>query len=234
MVRGKQKREGHEESEETLRTILRVAQRLFMEYGYRAVTTRQIADACGLTQPALYHYFSDKQELYVAMMHEEVAKMRAALERIARRGEGVDERLRRVVIYLLNTTQHDIDIMLHDIRHELSAEARATLANIFQTGIVAPIATIFADGIEEGVLRDAAHDGVEAVTAVYLLLSMISRQPDRSRERESGVSHRWQGATGVAASDEQLAAMIVRVLLHGLAYPRVEDAEIDTGSHLTE
>ena len=223
MARGKQKRAEHEESEETLHTILRVAQRLFMEHGYRTVTTRQIADACGLTQPALYHYFSDKQELYVAIMHEEVAKMRAALERIARRGDSVDERLRRVVVYLLNTAQHDMDIMLHDIRHELSAEARDTLASIFQTGVVAPIATIFADGIAEGVLRDVAHDGANAVTATYLLLSMISRLPDRSGERESGASRHWQSATGPVAgpppatSDDQLAAMIVRILLHGLA-----------------
>src|SRR5579884_1347641 len=127
MVREQQRRtvqgqsQSREDAEETLRTILRTAQQLFMEYGYRAVTTRQIASACGLTQPALYHYFRDKQELYLAMMHEEVAKMRAALERMARRGESVAERLQRIVVYLLNSGQHDLDIMLHDIRHELSA-----------------------------------------------------------------------------------------------------------------
>lgn len=217
----------HEDAEETLRTILRTAQQLFMEFGYRAVTTRQIASACGLTQPALYHYFHDKQELYVAIMHEEVAKMRATLERIARRGDSVSERLRHVVIYLLNNAQHDMDIMLHDIRHELSTEARATLASIFQTGIVAPIASIFVAASEEGLLRDRQHGGVEAITAAYLLLSMISRQPDRDsvRERESA-GEAQADQSMLFASDEQRASMIVRVLLHGLAYPQQEDENV--------
>ncbi len=229
MVRG-QRRSGREQqfedAEETLRTILRTAQQLFMEFGYRAVTTRQIAGACGLTQPALYHYFHDKQELYVAMMHEEVAKMRAALERMARRGESVAERLQRIVVYLLNSGQHDLDIMLHDIRHELSAEARATLASIFRTGIVAPIASVFAAGIEEGLLRDREHGGVDAITAAYLLLSMIARQPGaRPDERAPGEDAAQQSHSILFADDEQRASMIVRVLLHGLAYPdrEVED-----------
>src|SRR5579884_975876 len=189
MVRGQRssgREQQFEDAEETLRTILRTAQQLFMEFGYRAVTTRQIAGACGLTQPALYHYFHDKQELYVAMMHEEVAKMRAALERIGRRGESVSERLQRVTLYLLNSSQHDMDIMLHDIRHELSSEAQTALASLFQTGIVAPIASIFIAGMEEGSLRDLEHGGVEANTAAYLLLSMIARQPDRARSEQGG------------------------------------------------
>src|SRR5579875_1973999 len=208
MVRGQQRRTGQgqnrEEAEETLRTILRTAQRLFMEYGYRAVTTRQIASACGLTQPALYHYFHDKQELYVVMMHEEVAKMRAALERIA--------------TYLLNSSQHDMDIMLHDIRHELSAEARATLASIFQTGIVAPVASVFTAGIEEGLLRDQERGGVDAITATYLFLSMLARQPDREGPQERATH--GTGHSTIFAGDEQRASMVVRVLLHGLAYPQ--------------
>ncbi len=222
MVRRQQKRTGQgqnrEEAEETLRTILRTAQRLFMEYGYRAVTTRQIASACGLTQPALYHYFHDKQELYVAMMHEEVAKMRAALERIARRGESITERLESMATYLLNSSQHDMDIMLHDIRHELSAEARATLASIFQTGIVAPVASVFTAGIEEGLLRDQERGGVDAITATYLFLSMLARQPDREGPQERATH--GTGHSTIFAGDEQRASMVVRVLLHGLAYPQ--------------
>lgn len=229
MVRGQRRsaREPQfEDAEETLHTILRTAQQLFMELGYRAVTTRQIASACGLTQPALYHYFHDKQELYVAMMHEEVAKMRAALERIARRGESISERLQRIVVYLLNSGQHDLDIMLHDIRHELSEEAQATLANIFRTGIVAPIASVFAAGIEEGLLRDREHGGVDAITAAYLLLSMIARQPGGGRpgEREGSEQARQQGHSILFAGDEQRASTIVRVLLYGLAYP---DREVE-------
>ena len=205
MSRVQRKRVSHEEAEETRRTILRVAQKLFMEYGYRAVTTRQIADACGLTQPALYHYFGDKEALYVAMAQEELAKTKAALERLVHRKESLEERLRRVAMYLVASTQHDINPMLHDIRHELTPEAQSTLDVAFHMSMISPIASIFEDGLRTGLLLDRQHGGAEAVTAAYLLLSLISNVIAR---RESSVSQ---------VNDGELVDLIVHVLLHGLA-----------------
>src|SRR5690349_3359337 len=51
------------EREETAKLILQAARQLFMAHGYRAVSTRQVAEAVGLTQPALYHHFATKEEL---------------------------------------------------------------------------------------------------------------------------------------------------------------------------
>jgi len=45
---------------ETRKVVLQAARRLFLEFGFHAVSTRQIAEACGLTQPALYHHFANK------------------------------------------------------------------------------------------------------------------------------------------------------------------------------
>ena len=215
MVRGQRKHHAtREEAEETKRTILLVAQRLFMEYGYRAVSTRQLADACGLTQPALYHYFADKQDLYVAMVLDEVAKLKAALERIAGRHEGIDDRLRRAVTYLLSNTQHDLSMMLHDIRHELSVERQAVLDEAFQTGVISPIASIFRDGLEQGLLRNSQHGGIEAYAATYLLMNLVSHY---TRRVTTSTSH--TGQTLYGGSDAERADLIVRVLLYGLAYP---------------
>lgn len=175
MPRGQRKPLPSEEAEETRRTILRTAQELFMKQGYRAVSTRQIADACGLTQPALYHYFADKQNLYVAVMKEDMAETQAALERIARRQESVKERLQRVVRYLLGKTQQDMNMMMHDIRQELDAQAQVVLSQLFQNGIIAPIASIFEEGIQQGFLRGEQAGGLNATTASYLFMSMLSR-----------------------------------------------------------
>ncbi|HLH63904.1 MAG TPA: TetR/AcrR family transcriptional regulator [Ktedonobacteraceae bacterium] len=204
-----------EEAEETRNTILRVAQQLFMELGYRSVTTRQIADACGLTQPALYHYFADKQELYVAMAQEELAKTRAALERLASRGDSIDERLRRAALYLLSATRHDHAQLLHDIRHELSPEARATLNEAFMAGIVSPIASIFEDGLAKGLLRSRQQRGTDAVTATFLFMSMIS-QFLAGQHGSSAL------ASGLAGSASDIARLIVQVILHGLTRPQAE------------
>ena len=210
-----------EEAEETKRTILRTAQQLFMEYGYRAVSTRQLADACGLTQPALYHHFADKQDLYVAMVQEEVAKLRAALERIAGRNEGVEERLRKTIAYLLSNTQHDLVLMLHDIRHELTPARQAILDEAFQVGVIRPIATIFEDGLQQGLLRTIQHGGITSHIATFLLLNMISpftRRPSVSSP--AATSQR----TAQHGSDAELATMLVQVLLYGVAYPPKQDS----------
>jgi AcrR family transcriptional regulator len=197
-------REESERSEETRRAILRVAQQLFMEHGYRAVSTRQIADACGLTQPALYHYFTDKQDLYVAVVREELARTQAALERIAGRGEAVEERLRKSVLFLLSAAAHDHMLMLHDIRYELNARQRAALNDEFQSNMIAPLASIFADGMQQGLLRDQQNGGLAPAAAAYLLLNMVA-----------GFLTGTPAPGGAAGNDT--AGLIVRLLLHGLA-----------------
>ncbi|HVB20623.1 MAG TPA: TetR/AcrR family transcriptional regulator [Ktedonobacteraceae bacterium] len=200
----RRKQSTHEDAEKTRRNIVRIAQQLFMEYGFRAVSTRQIAAICGLTQPALYHHFADKQDLYVAMAQEEVAKLRVALERIVQQNEGMEKRLQEVMLYLLGTTQHDLHLMLHDVRHELTPERRNLLNQAFQAGVVGPIASIFEDGLRQGLLRDQQHGGVDALTSAYLFLNMVSAHLPQS------------GHTNRVTSDAEMAQKIVYVLLHGI------------------
>ena len=191
--------------QETRRLILSKAQQLFMEHGYRAVSTRKIAESCGLTQPALYHHFRDKQELYVAMALEELAKTRTALERIVRWGEPIQERLLHSAMYLVSITQHDLNLMLHDIRSELEPEARATLNEAFRASIVAPIASLFAEGITGGQFRDARHDGCDPVTAAFLFMSLVSNIVSNEQRGDALLSEREQ------------ARQMIHILLHGLS-----------------
>ena len=211
MTRGTRRHSGQMENEETRSTILRVAQELFMEYGYRAISTRQIADACGLTQPALYHHFTDKQQLYAAMAREELAKTGAALEPIARREESVEERLNQVARYLLNTTRHDLSQMLHDIRHELDEETRISLTLAFQSGIIQPLSTIFNDGLSAGILKTPEQGGLDPVIALYLFLSMVSQFLSNRRGENLAT------VQGRDVSVPDAATMIARTLLYGLA-----------------
>ncbi len=109
-----------ERTEETRQQILRKASVLFMELGYRAVSTRMVANACGLTQPALYHHFSGKQDLYVAVVMEELARLRHGLSAILRQDGTGRERLARTASFLTERTDVDHALMAHDIRWELS------------------------------------------------------------------------------------------------------------------
>ena len=55
---------------ERRRQLLEVAARLFAERGYRGATTKQLADAAGITEPILYRHFEDKLDLFVTLIDE--------------------------------------------------------------------------------------------------------------------------------------------------------------------
>lgn len=61
---GRKKRgEGHTRREE----ILQAAKELFLEQGYDSTTIRRIADRVGVSAPALYLYFQDKEQMMLAL-----------------------------------------------------------------------------------------------------------------------------------------------------------------------
>lgn len=48
--------------------IIREATRLFSEDGYDKVTIKQLADACGITEPALYRHYPSKEAIYDSVL----------------------------------------------------------------------------------------------------------------------------------------------------------------------
>lgn len=59
----KRRGEGHTRRDE----ILQAAKKLFLQEGYEATTIRKIADRVGVSAPALYLYFADKEAILLAL-----------------------------------------------------------------------------------------------------------------------------------------------------------------------
>lgn len=59
--------------------ILDTSAKLFSQQGYNDVSIRDIAQACGMTNAALYYYFKNKEDLFLAMLQRDHAKSVAAL-----------------------------------------------------------------------------------------------------------------------------------------------------------
>ena len=95
--------------------ILRVAERLFAERGYRSVTVRDIADAAHVTHPLIYHYFGSKRGLLAAVLAESQARMRAVAERGGTAQEAILDLVRNFVVndrtYVLTLTRAFADRM---------------------------------------------------------------------------------------------------------------------------
>ncbi len=166
-------KESLDKVQETRQTIIRTAHKLFMQYGYRAVSTRQIADSCGLTQPALYHHFSNKQSLYIEVIRETVTTTRTALERIIKRPISLHERLREIVYYMMLNSPEDLNQMFHDIRQELSEDLQSMIEKWWKDGYLYPITSLFEEGRESGFFSKGEDQKIEIEPLTYLFLGFV-------------------------------------------------------------
>lgn len=198
-----------EERDETARAIVAAARRLFMAHGYRAVTTRQVAEAVGLTQPALYHHFATKEELYVAVALHELGRLRAGIERLAGRDTPWAARLHDIARFMLTTVDYDFPMMYHDMGTELGVAARERLGAAFYGGIIGPLAALFAEGERAGEVRDEGREGLGAADDAGLFMALVAH----FLERPVGTGE----ARGARTSGDATATLLMGVLLHGVS-----------------
>jgi AcrR family transcriptional regulator len=59
-----------ERAERSRRAILDAALRLFSTQGFRSTSTRDIANAAGISTGALYHHFADKELIFQSLLDE--------------------------------------------------------------------------------------------------------------------------------------------------------------------
>src|ERR1700743_3328505 len=86
----KKRGEGHTRRDE----ILLAAKKLFLKEGYEATTIRRIADEVGVSAPALYLYFKDKEAIMLALCDQTFGFMLDELAEIDKPGAPPVEKLR--------------------------------------------------------------------------------------------------------------------------------------------
>ena len=191
-------------SSETRKKIVKVAHELFMELGYRAVSTRRIAEACGITQPSLYHHFANKKAIYMEVIRTELFETKSALTRIIKRfHDDMEECLFQVAYYLLINKPSSMGQMFHDIEKELDQEHQIQIQKWWTESYRDPVASIFEKGIEDKKLRDPSQFGSYPVSSAYLLLGLIASKNTDYKMKESKA--------------KEQARFYTNVILHGLS-----------------
>jgi TetR/AcrR family transcriptional regulator, cholesterol catabolism regulator len=74
--------------------ILAEACRLFAERGFDGTSIRDIANAVGISNAALYHYFADKNELFARIVIDVIERMVGFTESRIREGDTAETKLR--------------------------------------------------------------------------------------------------------------------------------------------
>ena len=109
--------------------ILKVAMRLFSQRGFRGTTTKEIAQAAGVSEAMVFRHFATKEELYSAILdhkaclHDDLDPLQKVAEAIRRK----DDRAVFEGLALDALNQHDRDpefqrLLLHSAleQHELA------------------------------------------------------------------------------------------------------------------
>lgn len=123
---------GHAGTEQSTEDwILAIAERLFAQYGYEGVSTKQLAAEAGLTIGAIYHYFSGKDEVYSAAIKRAFATKAVLPEEIKKSTEHPERKLSRLVAWFAGSILFDKSIGLLLQRELLNprADAKALLGS---------------------------------------------------------------------------------------------------------
>ncbi|HET9133453.1 MAG TPA: TetR/AcrR family transcriptional regulator [Gemmatimonadales bacterium] len=94
---------------ETRNRILDAARALFVEHGIEQTTVRAIAGAVGITAPALYHHFPDKDALVRELVLTDMRRLGAVFARVMRVADPVERLVELGLAYVrfgLENPQH--------------------------------------------------------------------------------------------------------------------------------
>ncbi|WP_027369505.1 TetR/AcrR family transcriptional regulator [Desulfovermiculus halophilus] len=114
--------EQYEELHETARIILREAHELFYEKGYEKSSMREIAERVGISKAAMYHHFTNKEEMLYTLCLVAGNLVYSSLQQAIRRNQDLnvpikdqltDILLEYTTSYLQNKNFNKI--LLHDI-----------------------------------------------------------------------------------------------------------------------
>ena len=190
----------------TREQILARAAKLFARQGYTATSMNEVALACGVTKPSLYHYVADKQQLLAEIAAGHIERLEALVRETgdASSAEGLapEPRLRRLIESFLRAyadAQAEHRVLTDDVRFLPAADRQRILDG--ERRVVAA----FADAVTAA-RPELRRDGLDKPLTM-LLFGMMNWM------------FTWLSPTG-AWSHADLAPVVADLFFGGLAAVR--------------
>jgi AcrR family transcriptional regulator len=181
--------------------ILAQARQLFFARGYHGVSVRDIVQACGLSNAALYHHFGSKDHLFVEVFEGHIAQIMLQLRAAAAVEGSCRERLSTMAeayARIMLESQSELQALHRDLT-ACDTDERQRLLFDAQWQIPSLFAAVIEEGMAAGEVR-----AVDAQRVSMLLMGMVL----------SLVLHRrFEAADGTLADDIKL---IMQTLFEGI------------------
>lgn len=165
-------------------SILETSAKLFGEKGYKGVSIRDIAQACGLTNAALYYHFKNKDDLYLAVLQDAHERAVATLDEAARSGGSLRSRLKQLVdryFEVMLAQRQSFQMLWRDLKNVDDVRASKLYANM-RAGFMRPIReTIEAAQAKGEMVGGDAQLYARLLHGMMIALTFEGRQNSKAR-----------------------------------------------------
>lgn len=155
--------------------ILDEARDQFLTKGFAATSMQEIADAVGMTKPALYYHFRDKQDLLVAVLGREMEDGKRAFLASLAEHETMVERLAFGARWCFTRIKGDLGRLMSDM-HRVLAPDRVHQFKCSHPMPVDLVAQVLREGKESGELVDPEDPELLARLFVGMIFGQLAMQ----------------------------------------------------------
>ena len=181
--------------------VLDAAEKLFMERGYASVTMRDIADALGVKQAALYYHAPNgKEQLYREVLTRNMTRQREGLEKaIANATPDLEAQLSAIADWLVEQAPVDMMRMVRSDAIQISpAYAQEVIQQVDQS-MMQPIVRVVRAAQERGEVRPIVPEMIAGM--VLAIVNWVVYFDSTQRFRVSG---------------KVMMRQVIDIMLHGI------------------
>lgn len=151
-------------------TIIEKAKSLFIEHGYRGLSMREIAEKVGVSKPALYYHFKNKEELFFAVLKNGLEEIGRMIDTINNQPVTSYEKLSLFMKYVLTqpTEQRAVIRLGTQEFTQLSIASRQIFDESYYNQFTGKLSTMIQTGIEDGEFRE-----MDTNIAIWGLLGLL-------------------------------------------------------------
>jgi AcrR family transcriptional regulator len=190
--------------------ILAAARARFLSDGVDGASLRGIASDAGTSIGMVYYYFATKDELFFGVVEQLYEKLLKDIEQATLPDVPVRERIERLYLRVARITDEELLVLRLIAREALTSNTRfARLRERFQSGHIALIARLVADGFATGAFDRQLHPMVAMLSVAGMgVVPQLIRRVLEGRLPFPG-----------APSGEELSKLLVGVLFSGTGTP---------------
>lgn len=194
----------------TRERILRSASDLFARQGFSHVSMRAVASSAGVTKPALYYHFRDKEALFEECLSDFNEELAGTMHAAARCDGGMPARVRAVAEALLTGSPFHPIRVHEELAEHVSGELRARLRASFRGLVVMPVTELFETLQSSGELRAGVSPPAAAAVLIGTCIAFLGSAQDDDNWVPLPIN-------GLQAGQRTAGALVADLVLRGLA-----------------